>query len=787
MERHDTHILSCSSSLEHSYKFDKNGNLILDSLSSVSFTQNKQNNKIKTSEIFKDLKNRDDNTIEEEDYFYKDKIEKVQKDKINIEFNKDNNMSFSQNMNNEKEDLEDNDKNKENNDDNNINNIKNEKEEIDDVNKNNRNSDITNNEDNTKNKNENKNLKMSNNFQIISSNQNNIIYIPSRKENINFKENNNTDVNVYTFKNIKENENDKILEKNIIKKEVNFNYIVKKYDNKDLKIINIGTIYLQSIKIPKMNINLNNNIIMNKSQEEKEKIKYEYKAKFTERMKFSSKTNSFLSPINDIIKEKDIFIKNIEHILKLPLNISNFCYLTKSPLIIKYKTNNKIVLNNICFYTKEIINDEKIKNNENKESLMFDGFNGNENKNLKDEKLLKNKFIVNDILDKKSILNKRNENEYNNDLQNSFKEENNDNVNIKLNQNDLLENNINNSPNINDDEKDDNSDNSQNQNKNQKNGKKNNNIDINFLENENNPDKKNLLNGKHNNSHYINDRNDKEISQIFKLNNNLLLSPKTTKIYPNNNILKPLNIFSSKKPKVPSSAFPTPYKPNKDTSDNKIKTFYKINQINTPSSLAPKNLKRNKLFNNESNFSKINSKRTIQNERQNRNKSLVNIIHHNNNHKIDFDLEEDKHHYHDEINLIINKGKKYERHFGKEENCPICVALQMKNKLLVEKNTLPVLNIKNYRNNEHRTNTQSPNHKVGHYNGRQKNIEKINRIMSSKPEIGRKRCMRRNESAKEMVNANNRNKFENEDEFNNKIKDEKFPCLNGYFNVNKNN
>ena len=110
MERHDTHILSCSSSLEHSYKFDKNGNLILDSLSSVSFTQNKKNNKIKTSEIFKDLKNRDDNTIEEEDYFYKDKIEKVQKDKINIEFNKDNNMSFSQNMNNEKEDLENNDK-----------------------------------------------------------------------------------------------------------------------------------------------------------------------------------------------------------------------------------------------------------------------------------------------------------------------------------------------------------------------------------------------------------------------------------------------------------------------------------------------------------------------------------------------------------------------------------------------------------------------------------------------------------------------------------------------------
>jgi hypothetical protein len=265
MERHDTHILSCSSSLEHSYKFDKNGNLILDSLSSISFTQNKKNNKIKTSEIFKDLKNRDDNTIEEEDYFYKDKHENVEKDKINIEFNKDNNMSFSQNMNNENENFENNDKDKEHKDDINDND-KNEKGDINDNIINNGNSDKTSNEDNQKNKNENKKLELSNNFQIISSNQNNIMYIPSRKDNINFKEKNITDINKNTIKNAIENEKDKLLAKNIIKKEANFNYMVKKYDNKDLQIINIGTVYLQSIKPPKINfnINLNNNMIKKK-------------------------------------------------------------------------------------------------------------------------------------------------------------------------------------------------------------------------------------------------------------------------------------------------------------------------------------------------------------------------------------------------------------------------------------------------------------------------------------------------------------------------------------------
>ena len=39
LERHDTHLLSCSSSVEHSYKFDKSGNIISDSQSEVAYSK----------------------------------------------------------------------------------------------------------------------------------------------------------------------------------------------------------------------------------------------------------------------------------------------------------------------------------------------------------------------------------------------------------------------------------------------------------------------------------------------------------------------------------------------------------------------------------------------------------------------------------------------------------------------------------------------------------------------------------------------------------------------------
>ena len=151
---------------------------------------------------------------------------------------------------------------------------------------------------------------------------------------------------------------------------------------------------------------------------------------------------------------------------------------------------------------------------------------------------------------------------------------------------------------------------------------------------------------------------------------------------------------------------------------------------------------------------------------------------------MDIDIGEDNHHFQDELD-IINKGKKYERHFGKEENCPICVALQMKNKLLEEKNTLPILNNKYHKIIEHQTINQSP---IKNNGLSSKSKEKINRIMSCKPEYIRKRNMRRNESAKEIMNVDSINLLNNEAELiNKKDINEKFPCLKGYFNNNKYN
>ena len=59
MERHDTHLLSCSSSVEHSYKFDKNGNIFSDSVSDLAYLNlpNKNKYKINTKEIFQNLNN----------------------------------------------------------------------------------------------------------------------------------------------------------------------------------------------------------------------------------------------------------------------------------------------------------------------------------------------------------------------------------------------------------------------------------------------------------------------------------------------------------------------------------------------------------------------------------------------------------------------------------------------------------------------------------------------------------------------------------------------------------
>ena len=118
------------------------------------------------------------------------------------------------------------------------------------------------------------------------------------------------------------------------------------------------------------------------------------------------------------------------------------------------------------------------------------------------------------------------------------------------------------------------------------------------------------------------------------------------------------------------------------------------------------------------------------------------------NHNFEYELEE-KNNIEDLINN--NKAKKYSRHFGKEENCPICIALQMKNKFMEEKNILPILTKNN-------TINKSPNKNTVYKNNGIK--EKMRRIMSSKPENFRKKVMKRTESVKEMRNINNDKLFE---------------------------
>ena len=699
MERHDTHLLSCSSSMEHSYKFDKNGNLILDSLNSLSFSINKKNNKIKTSEIFRDINNRNENTIKEEDDLdinnnINDNINDNNQN-ININFSKNKNLSFAQ-----KENKEDNKKNN-NNENDNKNNFNEKENSFGDKDK------FI--EENNK---YNNNLSNNEKFQIISSNQN-FMYSPSGEKNQTKNKMNNTNFII--------NKN-----RNIIKKVANLNYIVKKYDEKDLNIIKAESFYLKSLKYDEKK-NLFNN-------------KYEYRAKFTERMKFSSKANSFLTPINDIIKEKDIFIKSNKNDIKCTLNI-NLCYFTKSPLILKYKINNKSVINKFSFYTKELINNEK-----------------NKDKIIKENKiLLKNKIKIND-----DVFEKGEDNCYKNNVDNNDKDKDDDNI-IKKN-NDI------------DNDKEYlniiNEDNSLLNNNNINNEKDNINHDDKNEINNNNNNSNNSESNKHsmnkNNSNTINKSNIKDISKISSITNNLLLSPKSSNLNNNRTMLKPLNIHTTKKPKIPINFFPTPYnrEKNKNTIEKNQKTFHKINQINTPAALAKKNIIGNKLFHNDSNS--INNRQIIKEEKKNRNKSLVNIINYNCHHNLEYELEE-KNNIED---LINNKAKKYSRHFGKEENCPICVALQMKNKFMEEKNILPILTKNN-------TINKSPNKNTVYKNNGIK--EKMRRIMSSKPENFRKKVMKRTESVKEMRNINNDKLFEIMDI------NERFPALNAYFNMNKYN
>ena len=195
-----------------------------------------------------------------------------------------------------------------------------------------------------------------------------------------------------------------------------------------------------------------------------------------------------------------------------------------------------------------------------------------------------------------------------------------------------------------------------------------------------------------------------------KLNNNILLSPKR-KQKTNYNILKPINILKTKNHKVPNSAFPTPNSKKSDLpSNSRISNLSKITNkltgITSPSKITEK-----KLF-NDTNLTNI--RKAKKEEKKQRNRSLENLIADkgkNINHFIHIkeDNNIDNHYNHLYNDLKSNSKKKYTRHFGNEENCPICVALQMKNKILEEKNKmLPILTKNNFTKNKEEIN-KSPN------------------------------------------------------------------------------
>ena len=89
MERHNTHTLSNSSSLENLYQFDKKGNMIIDSSSTVAYI-NKKLNKITTPELFKEIKKLNENLAKEEltkENYYNNNLSYL-KNKLNAAKNK---------------------------------------------------------------------------------------------------------------------------------------------------------------------------------------------------------------------------------------------------------------------------------------------------------------------------------------------------------------------------------------------------------------------------------------------------------------------------------------------------------------------------------------------------------------------------------------------------------------------------------------------------------------------------------------------------------------------------
>ena len=959
MDRHDTHLLSCSSSVEHSYKFDKSGNIISDSVNDmVAFSKASNKKKYKISDIFENLNKDNNNIIQEEDI---SNINNNKNDEKEITINKNNykikeiNISNSNitkdkdkkliNTNKNKfiinKDEKNEDKKLENNNnldeekkidgdimekENNINGNKNilcnkdnnmtisqiikddqkEKQKVKDDNKKEINKDkdkgkIENNKNNIESiKNINNN---GNNYKVIQSNET-FMYSPYEKGSIKYKIKSN-EIKEEKEKE-KEKEKDKEISKNnnfnhnIIKKEAEYTYSLKKYDDKILKEINVIFITLKSTKSKikyfiekdkdndsqkhKAEVNDNNKKEINNLTKENLE-EYNYDAKYMERMKFSSRTNAFLSPINNMVKEKEMIIEKtvIEKYLMLPMN--DFCYMVKSPMIILYKKNLSNVKNNFYFVSKEVLSMDKYKNkimNINgyndvnnkkvKESIMFDQFNnkGDLNKVIKDKFKLNNNnnnnnnkedgnnFIIDEteenfinnknnistqnndydglgknLKEKMSIIRKKDNNEYNKDAddlsfinknlknKNKINQKDNENDdddddNVSKEKNNLLNNNkINNldKGNLIGNNNVDKGDNLCNRNLDRNNNLRNKNkLDNNrFLNNNfentdnNNEDKldeysevKNILE-KYQNENNANIKN----NDICNLNNNQtqinnikkknLLSPKKIIQKSNNNILKPISNIKNNLQKVPNSAYLTPLTKNKNSNTNyKYKnnnindTINKINRIISPLTINNNHIRERRLF-NDSNLPNV--KKLKFEEKKNRNRSLINIINYKgieDDYSLSHKKENSPQNYciHLEEELNSNSKKKYKRHFRNEKNCPICVALQLKNKLLEEKaRMLPALTKTNFRKVcDHENGNKSPNKEIMKTIYPRNKEKSLIRVGSGTNVLTtRKKDKRRYESVKQIRRIEISNKLLNEQDNNSK---EKFPVIKDYFNIN---
>ena len=729
------------------------------------------------------------------------------------------------------------------------------------------------------------------------------MYSPYEKGSIKYKIKSNEIKEEEEKEKEKESTKNKSFNHNIIKKEAEQTYSLKKYDDKILKEINVNFLTLKStkskVKYIKNKENENHKYEPEAEDEDnnkresnnltKENLKeYKYDAKYMERMKFSSKTNAFLSPINNMVKEKEMVIEKtvIEKYLMLPVN--DFCFMVKSPMIIHYKKNLSSVKNNFCFVSKEVISMDKYKNkimNINcnndvnnkkiKESIMFDQFNNkgniNLNKVIKDKFKLNNnnkedgnKFVIdeteenlinnknnistennNDCLgknmkEKMSIIRKKDNNEYNKDADdisiinknlkiknnNKIYQKDNDNNNYANDDDDNIskeENNLLNNNKINNIDKDNFIENN---NANKEDNISNRNLDrINNLRNKNKLDNNRSLNNnfenadnnnedkfdeycevkdvleKYQNDNSINNKNN-DISnlnynqtQINHIKKKNLLSPKKIIQKSNNNILKPITNIKNNLHKVPNSAYLTPLTKNKNSNNSNTNykhnnningTTDKISRIISPLTINNNHIRERRLF-NDSNLPNV--KKLKFEEKKNRNRSLINIINHKgieDDYSLSHKKENSPQNYciHLEEELNSNSKTKYKRHFRNEQNCPICVALQLKNKLLEEKaRMLPALTKTNFRKvSDHEHGNKSPNKEIMKTIYPRNKERSLIRVGSGTNVLTtRKMNKRRNESVKQIRRIEINNKLLNEQENNSK---EKFPVIKDYFNIN---